>query len=631
MSTAPTSQHPEPSDATDHAARPATAEELEQINTELAAMMNCPPAALAGGADRSLADPLVICGILGGKDVGKSTLINALAGRQVSATHEEVGAGTTRPMAYVHRDSIAAYRQRFDGVGGLAERLDATPHDADPIRNVVLVDLPDFDSDLPRHRETVRAVAPLLDRLVWVMTPRKIADREWVRLFSTVVKDRNNVHCVLNKADELLGDDAYLAGLPRTFVEEQVEWARSALGQAGCTLERERLFIAAADAPTADEFVRRMARRWDDPDWSANATDRLAVAAIGRRLADELARLRCSVLSPVDPGATESLKQANLQTELRRNAELIRRHFEMDDWLRRTARAGEPAYHNTLFDEAFGASFCAVVTRRLQTSQRGETELADELLVDRVEQWPILPVVFWPMRWLVRRLGARFAGTRWAPSDTAEDVLTVRGQSLTDRLRVYRSRLEGDHSQVVRRFNLASRLPSVETMTRRIGSQATGLTRELDDELLTSLNQAYRRPAFWKRWSLWAILLWFPFAQPLTEGALRLLGAGGKIDILGGLLQLVTTLGARHLLTSLVFVAAVYVALLAVMYARCVGQVRRARRGRGRDSDNSDAQLLAERLEELLVSEIIEQPAQPFAETAHRLEYLRSRLRAVHN
>lgn len=603
--------------------------ELVQINAELAALMHCPPAVLVVGSDHSLADPLVICGILGGKDVGKSTLINALAGRPVSLTHEEVGAGTTRPMAYVHRDALAAFRARFAHAGGPAEGFDVCPHDADPIRNLVLVDLPDFDSDLPRHRETVEAVAPLLDRLIWVVTPRKIADREWVRLFSAVVKAHDNVYCVLNKTDELLGDEAYRAGLPRTFVEEQIDWARGMLAQAGNPHAAERFFALAAIAPALGEFAQHIARRWGDPNWSANAADRPAVSAIGGRLADELTRLRRTVLAPLNESEARSIKRANQETELRHNAEILRGHYELDDWLRRLQQAGDPTYQGELFEEAFGADYREVVTRRLQATQRGETELADELLGNRVEQWPILPIVFWPMRWLVRRIGARFAGARWAPVADADDLLTVRGQSLTDRLRVYRARLEGEHAPLIRRFDLANRLPSVEGLGRRVGSQASGLTREIDEELLTSLNQSYRRPAFWKRWTLGAVLLWFPLVQPLAEGSLRILGAGGKIDILGGLLQLVTTLGARHLLTSLVLVVAIYVGWLAVMFAGCVSQVRRARRSgsaRRTDSSAADAELLAEQLDELLAAEIITPLSRPFVETAQRLEHISNRL-----
>ena len=80
----------------------SVADELHAINTELADLLHNRPANLRLGTDNALADELVICGILGGKDVGKSTLINALAQTPVSVDTVEVGKGTARPMAYVH-------------------------------------------------------------------------------------------------------------------------------------------------------------------------------------------------------------------------------------------------------------------------------------------------------------------------------------------------------------------------------------------------------------------------------------------------------------------------------------------------------------------------------------------------
>ncbi len=611
---------------------PGPAAELQAINADLAALMDRRPAVLSSGADRSLADPLVICGILGGKDVGKSTLINALAEQPVSRDAEEVGLGTVRPMAYVHRDSAALYRSRLAGLdapGGRAAldsaMLEVTEHEAEAIRNLVLVDLPDFDSDLPQHLETVQSVAPLLDRLIWVITPRKIGDRAWVALYSKVIKDRQNVHCVLNKADELLGDESP-AGLSPTFFQDQLDWARQTLDQAGCPAEEDRLFVVSAEAPTADCFVDHIARRWDDPDWSANGSERQAVNAIGRRLAGELVRLRQCVLGPLSPGDAESLKQANQRAETHRNVAAIRSHFELNEWTSHLRRAGDGEYHQTLLNDAFGSDFCTTVARRLRAGQRGETELADDLLVGRVEQWPILPIIFWPLRWLVRRLGARFAGTRWTGRDSAEDALTVRGQSLDDRLRVYLARVQGDHSRTIQQFRLAGKLPEIQDLARRITSRAANLVADLDDDLLASLNASYRRPAFPKRWLLWAMLIWFPLAQPLTAGVLKLLGAGGKIDILGGALQVVMALGATHLLTGLAFVAFVYFIILAAMYARCVRQVRGSRGDAPGETNGAEALSITEGIDDLLVSEVVGGAVGPFVEIEQTLDDLRERL-----
>ena len=68
----------------DSARKPGATQELLAINRELAAQLRMSCAQHSTGAEAALDDNLVVCGILGGKDVGKSTLINALARCSVS-------------------------------------------------------------------------------------------------------------------------------------------------------------------------------------------------------------------------------------------------------------------------------------------------------------------------------------------------------------------------------------------------------------------------------------------------------------------------------------------------------------------------------------------------------------------
>ncbi|HET7829736.1 MAG TPA: GTPase [Candidatus Limnocylindrales bacterium] len=160
---------------------------------------------LAEAKDRLglVADAYVLA-LVGGTGVGKSSLLNALAGRTVS----EAGARrptTGRPVAWV--STAAAPR-----VSPLLERLGATErrlHDESALEGVVILDLPDVDSLEPEHRATVEQVLPRVDAVAWVTDPEKYADallhdgflRAWIpRLDRQVV--------VLNKADRLTRDDA---------------------------------------------------------------------------------------------------------------------------------------------------------------------------------------------------------------------------------------------------------------------------------------------------------------------------------------------------------------------------------------------------------------------------------------
>jgi len=281
--------------------------ELDAINSELARHFHCEPLDLSLGADRAMADELVICGILGGKDVGKTTIINTLATTRISDDSTEVGRGTQRPLAYVHRDvaDIATARLKATAAG---MDVDIVTHTADPIRNAVLLDLPDFDSEFCEHLEIVRRVAPLLDRILWVQTPRKIGDRAWVEMFRRVIKDPGNVSCVLNKFDELLADGGLNGqGFTRdddataaSFWQTQTDWVTKSLASSECHFDADRMFLISAAFADRTRFVDEIARRWDDPDWSRYGDDRAGVERIADHACEEIDRLRVRLLGDAD-------------------------------------------------------------------------------------------------------------------------------------------------------------------------------------------------------------------------------------------------------------------------------------------------------------------------------------------
>ncbi len=134
-------------------------------------------------------------GIIGGTGVGKSTLMNALAQKEISSTSHR------RP----HTDAVIVYRHS-DGVMPAALHESAVhwiehTHSADAIRQIVLCDLPDYDSILKAHRESVLLFLDTLDILVWVLSPEKYADGQFFELLKQVPKARENFYFVLNKSD----------------------------------------------------------------------------------------------------------------------------------------------------------------------------------------------------------------------------------------------------------------------------------------------------------------------------------------------------------------------------------------------------------------------------------------------
>ena len=84
-----------------------------------------------------------LIGLIGGKDVGKSALINALVGKPITAVTSH-GAGTEIVVAYAHASQETALRKLLEREVPGEFRI--VKHDLDPLRRQVLLDLPDIDS-----------------------------------------------------------------------------------------------------------------------------------------------------------------------------------------------------------------------------------------------------------------------------------------------------------------------------------------------------------------------------------------------------------------------------------------------------------------------------------------------------
>ena len=186
---------------------------------------------------RSMRESFLTIGLLGGSGVGKSTVMNALAGSEIaSASHRRPH--TDRVLIYTHEETSPLV-PRLPG-----EDLPWTlvAHRSDALRQVLLCDLPDFDSLLGEHRERVVQFLEHLDLLVWITSPEKYGDGRFYEFLAQVPKAKQNFLFVLNKTDLLFQDESLeqgyqqLARLASTFEEHLKKQS----------LEQPRLYILSA-------------------------------------------------------------------------------------------------------------------------------------------------------------------------------------------------------------------------------------------------------------------------------------------------------------------------------------------------------------------------------------------------
>jgi hypothetical protein len=140
--------------------------------------------------------PLLVIMLMGGTGVGKSTLLNALAGGAI-AQASLVRPTTRDPVVYYH-DSIPPSR-----LDPALQRCRLAAHDRMALESKIIVDTPDLDSNDLANRDKLQQLLPVADVVLYVGSQEKYHDKLGWQLF-VEQRRRRAFAFVLNKWDRCL-------------------------------------------------------------------------------------------------------------------------------------------------------------------------------------------------------------------------------------------------------------------------------------------------------------------------------------------------------------------------------------------------------------------------------------------
>ncbi len=530
-----------------------TSELQELVRDTIGFTGSAPPAMLSEQAPILTGDALAdgnfyLVGMIGGKDVGKSALVNALIGQPITAS-TAYGPGTETIVAYAHESQHDNLKQLLDRE--FPGQFQIVTHRLGQLNRQVLLDLPDIDSLWLAHAQITRKILRHLLFPLWIQSIEKYADQAPQNLLAQVAQGNsaaNFIFC-LNKTDQLSS--------PAAIDELKADYSSRISRLLKIPLPKVWMLSAVRpgefDLPALQAMLQR------------------------EKSTDAVAQSQQMALKQQDRSLADWLDSQDLTGRADRLGRLLQLAQEtLSD------RVGVP-----LLEQALPA---------LADDPASRFALTDEFLSARVARWPMVNLIQTLMSPILAVVRRNVGVTRSASLPDAEALVQAHLQSggvpLANLLRGAFAQLQQANPQISELYRdrklwepmaadlaiLQLRAALVETVSRQ-----RDLIRQRAVGRFAFLGAPFR-------WLLTiGALVWFPFLQPIAQTVLIDGPTHSTHDIL---LLIVRIFSVNALLQNLTFLAAYFFLLWIIL--RWDTHRRIARFARRWKSDASDLSLTAQ-------------------------------------
>jgi hypothetical protein len=481
--------------------------------------------------------PFYLVGLIGGKDVGKSMLVNALAGRNISAS-SAYGPGTESVVAYAHVTQETVLRELLERE--VPGQFRIVTHERPNLKRQILLDLPDIDSHFAEHVAVTRKMLRHMLFPIWLVSVEKYADQQPQQMLKKVAAGNaptNFIFC-LNKIDQLAklkGVDQPAQtedGMPPAPPPEMVAELRN---DYACRL-KETLSLPAA--PQVYMISAMYPEAYEFPAFRN-------VLQIER--------------SP------EAIRESQRLAALRQDKSLLAwlDHQKLPQQAQRLARLEQDAQE--MLKQRIAEPLLTQVIPRLLADPATRGAMTDEIMNDSVARWPILRfihVLLSPLFMVLRGATAANAAPLKSAEGQVEIAMNEAGYSATGLVQTSFAQLRQAQPAVAELYGQTKYWEPVEAERA-----AAELRRALGQTVQRQREAARRQLAPRSsrgatiRWLLTVgAVLWFPFMQPILQ---TILGTPDDVHwpIRRIIALVISLIGVNYLLSSVGFLA-IYFAVL---------------------------------------------------------------------